>query len=217
MGPTWGLPGADRTQVGPMWTTWTLLSGIIAIKTLKTERCHKINSPVTVDSAGCRTTTCGVAKDERVGIMTTTLGFQGTKNSIENKRSSVWRHCRHWWHRKLSLRQLTVPPVTTKLSNWQPFVFSEYTPVLGSGKWGTLCWLDWFGEHMNSKRLDRPFVYLKPVMDTVCSRAFRRREAIEEPRQTSPTSCMPHAICGLIDAPLCPLGSGDSHEDDVTQ
>ena len=23
MGPTWGLPGADRTQVGPMLVTWT--------------------------------------------------------------------------------------------------------------------------------------------------------------------------------------------------
>ena len=31
MGPTWGLPGADRTQVGPMWATWTLLSGHIII------------------------------------------------------------------------------------------------------------------------------------------------------------------------------------------
>ena len=29
MGPTWGLPGADRTQVGPMWATWALLSGCI--------------------------------------------------------------------------------------------------------------------------------------------------------------------------------------------
>ena len=27
MGPTWGPPGADRTQVGPMWAMWTLLSG----------------------------------------------------------------------------------------------------------------------------------------------------------------------------------------------
>ena len=27
MGPTWGPPGADRTQVGPRWATWTLLSG----------------------------------------------------------------------------------------------------------------------------------------------------------------------------------------------
>ena len=26
MGPTWSLPGAHRTQVGPMWATWTLLS-----------------------------------------------------------------------------------------------------------------------------------------------------------------------------------------------
>ena len=27
MGPTWDPPGADRTQVGPMLATWTLLSG----------------------------------------------------------------------------------------------------------------------------------------------------------------------------------------------
>ena len=28
MGPTWGPCGADRTQVGPMFTPWTLLSGL---------------------------------------------------------------------------------------------------------------------------------------------------------------------------------------------
>ena len=28
MGPTWGLPGADRTHVGPMLAPWILLSGI---------------------------------------------------------------------------------------------------------------------------------------------------------------------------------------------
>ena len=28
MGPTWGPSGADRTQVGPMLDTWTLLSGV---------------------------------------------------------------------------------------------------------------------------------------------------------------------------------------------
>ena len=28
MGPTWGPPGADRTQVGHMWATWTFLSGL---------------------------------------------------------------------------------------------------------------------------------------------------------------------------------------------
>ena len=27
MGPTWGPPGDDRTQVGPMLAPWTLLSG----------------------------------------------------------------------------------------------------------------------------------------------------------------------------------------------
>ena len=31
MGPTWGPPGADRSQVGPMWATWTLLSGALQL------------------------------------------------------------------------------------------------------------------------------------------------------------------------------------------
>ena len=35
-----------------------------------------------------------------------------------------WQLCRHWWHRKLSMWQLTLPSVTTKLSDWQYFVFS---------------------------------------------------------------------------------------------
>ena len=29
MGPTWGPPGADRAQVGPMLAPWTLLSGLL--------------------------------------------------------------------------------------------------------------------------------------------------------------------------------------------
>ena len=29
LGPTWGPPGADRTQVSPMLATWTLLSGLL--------------------------------------------------------------------------------------------------------------------------------------------------------------------------------------------
>ena len=30
MGTTWGPPGADRTQVGPMMAPWTLLSGVFS-------------------------------------------------------------------------------------------------------------------------------------------------------------------------------------------
>ena len=41
----------------------------------------------------------------------------------ENTRSAIWQICHHWGHRQLSLRQLTVPPVTTKFSNCRPFVF----------------------------------------------------------------------------------------------
>ena len=32
-GPTWGTPGADRTQVGSMLAPWTLLSGYTNLKT----------------------------------------------------------------------------------------------------------------------------------------------------------------------------------------
>ena len=28
MGPAWGPPGTDRTQVGPVWATWKLLFGV---------------------------------------------------------------------------------------------------------------------------------------------------------------------------------------------
>ena len=31
MGPAWGPPGADRTQLGPMLVTWNLLSGFMCI------------------------------------------------------------------------------------------------------------------------------------------------------------------------------------------
>ena len=43
----------------------------------------------------------------------------------ENKISSIWKLCCHWWYGKLSLRQFTAPSVTAKLSNFQSFVFSE--------------------------------------------------------------------------------------------
>ena len=53
-----------------------------------------------------------------------------TKDSVtvqikENQKSSIWQLYHHPWHCKLSLRQLTVPPVTTKLRNWWPFVLSH--------------------------------------------------------------------------------------------
>ena len=32
MGPIWGPSGADRTQVGPMLASWTLLSGVVKLK-----------------------------------------------------------------------------------------------------------------------------------------------------------------------------------------
>ena len=41
MWPTWGQPGADRTQVGPMWATWTLLSGISKRQQQREPKCER--------------------------------------------------------------------------------------------------------------------------------------------------------------------------------
>ena len=35
IGPTWGPPGADRTQVGPMLSPWSLLSGLYIFELLQ--------------------------------------------------------------------------------------------------------------------------------------------------------------------------------------
>ena len=42
MGPTWGPPGADRTQVGPMLAPWTLLSGSVQKDLLMCRPLHVI-------------------------------------------------------------------------------------------------------------------------------------------------------------------------------
>ena len=39
--PTWGPSGADRTQVGPMLASWTLLSGIINVNAWSATDLHK--------------------------------------------------------------------------------------------------------------------------------------------------------------------------------
>ena len=67
--------------------------------------------------------------------------FQGLL-STENKRSSSWQLCHHWWHCKLSLWQLTVPPVTTKLSNWWSFVFSDPSTLSCSQSLQLVCTLE---------------------------------------------------------------------------
>ena len=55
MGPTRGPPGADRTQVGPIWATWTLLSGyfnIIILSWTQIVNVH-LHSDVTFHAVGC--------------------------------------------------------------------------------------------------------------------------------------------------------------------
>ena len=36
--------------------------------------------------------------------------------NTQNKKSSIWQLCRHWWHRNLSLRQLTNDNKVVKLT-----------------------------------------------------------------------------------------------------
>ena len=43
MGPTWGPPGADRTQVGSMSAPWSLLSGVALIPWLPIRVCLRFN------------------------------------------------------------------------------------------------------------------------------------------------------------------------------
>ena len=50
VGPTWGPPGADRTQEGPMLAPWTLLSGIK--QPARHERISNYWDYVTVCTAG---------------------------------------------------------------------------------------------------------------------------------------------------------------------
>ena len=47
MEPTWGPPGADRTQVGPMWATGTLLSGIVYANGVQSSHMHCLKLRVT--------------------------------------------------------------------------------------------------------------------------------------------------------------------------
>ena len=42
MGPTWGPSGADRTQVGPMLATWTLLLGLLHKDRISFPKCLQL-------------------------------------------------------------------------------------------------------------------------------------------------------------------------------
>ena len=68
---------------------------------------------------------------------TVSCNYTMTTLNIENKRSSIWQICRHWRHHNLPLRQLTVPPVMTMLSNW-PTLFSvkmSHNAIMASLWW----------------------------------------------------------------------------------
>ena len=44
MGPTWGPPGADRTQMGPMLAPWTMLSGTSSSLLVQVMSCHLLGT-----------------------------------------------------------------------------------------------------------------------------------------------------------------------------
>ena len=54
MGPTWGLPGADRTQVAPMLATWTLLAGCLPFSRITTMASSVGKDPVPTAPAAAR-------------------------------------------------------------------------------------------------------------------------------------------------------------------
>ena len=53
MGPTWGPSGADRTQVGPMFAPWTLLSGKWLTKMGRHYICKQYNNAYTCANISC--------------------------------------------------------------------------------------------------------------------------------------------------------------------
>ena len=56
-----------------------------------------------------------------------TLYYTKILISLKTKGCQFWQLCRHWWHSsKLSLRQLTVPHVTTKSCQIDDLLFSVY-------------------------------------------------------------------------------------------
>ena len=66
MGPTWGPPGSDRTQVGPMLVPWSLLSG-----------CHSMEECGADISHGTQT---NKNRTIRVLIPTSSLHHANTRN-----------------------------------------------------------------------------------------------------------------------------------------
>ena len=71
----------------------------------------------------------------------------------ENKRSSTWQLYHPRWHRKLSSRQLMVPPGTTKLPNWRPFVFSAAISTGSiSARWRHI--MSWLWQGSSAERAD---------------------------------------------------------------
>ena len=101
----------------------------------------------------------------------------------ENKTLSIWQLCRDWWHRKLSLRQLTVPPVTTKLSNWRSFVFSAQgswiITVDGNGYLPAVLLI--LSELQDWGKRWKPYASIYQVNKTSESARFRFEEWLDQP------------------------------------
>ena len=98
----------------------------------------------------------------------------------ENRESSWCKSCRHWLHRRLSWRQPTMPPVTTKLTSWQHPVFSGkwYMLAAHSAQW---CYDEFYGplvDHYNDVIMNpmaSRITSLTIVYSTVYSGADQRK------------------------------------------
>ena len=103
---------------------------VLSSNAVRGEGCHSISKPLT-PKRKCHFDEIFVD----AFIESCHLAASGQDNSgtfTENKRSSFWQLCPHWWHRKLPLRHPTVPPVTTKLSNWRFLIFSAIACLQGN-------------------------------------------------------------------------------------
>ena len=88
MGPTWGPSGADRTQVGHMWATWTLLSGLVPVKdgvsitSWTQQQMPNVFVWYKKKTQNCNTI-CHIMLDET------------TAACLKESLSTIWRFC-HW-------------------------------------------------------------------------------------------------------------------------
>ena len=126
MGPTWGSPGADRTQVGPMLAPWTLLSGIIHIQLVGLSKTQ--NHPVAQDFHMCQWSWCGT-KIYNVQLMNPFVCGH-LLHSWHNHLDHRWEQLRHFCAIKYRARQCNnIPEYSAVFRAWSRYIEVQWNYV----------------------------------------------------------------------------------------